>query len=45
MVFVPMKSQSASVTGHDGKNVVRLYAGAVCFADFFNKATSKPQDG
>ena len=44
MVFMPMGSPSASMMGHDGKDVLRLYTGGICFAHFFDKTPSKPQD-
>lgn len=44
MVSVPTEYRSAWMIGHDGKDVVRLYGGGICFAHFFDKPPSKPQD-
>lgn len=44
MVLMPVGSRLASMMDHDGKDVVRLHAGGICFAHFFNKPPSKPQD-
>ncbi len=45
MVLVPTQSPSASMIGHDGKGVVRLYASGVCLTKLFDKPPSKPQNG
>lgn len=45
MVFVSTGSRSAPMMSHHGEDVARLYTGSICFANFFDKAPSKPQDG
>lgn len=45
MVFMPTGFPSVSMMGHDEKDILRLYTGGICFADFFDKAPSKPQNG
>ena len=45
MVSMPTMSRSASMMGQDGRDVVRLYAGGIYLADFFDQSRSKPQNG